>query len=74
MHYYPYLRILYLRELSHSTIEDDLIVRAAAVESNSEHFSLKQSSPQPGTVTYAPWARNALRLLLGTPSAQVIEI
>jgi hypothetical protein len=33
--------------LSRGTTEEDLIARPAAVESNSEHPSLKQSSPQP---------------------------
>jgi len=32
------------------TTEEDLIARAAAVESNSEHPSPRQSSPQPRTV------------------------
>jgi cation transport ATPase len=39
--HYPYLRILYLRALSRGATEEDLIARAAAVESNSEHFLAK---------------------------------
>jgi P-type Cu2+ transporter len=39
--HYTYLRILYLRDLSRGTIEEDLIARPAAVESNSEQFLAK---------------------------------
>jgi hypothetical protein len=39
---YPYLRIPYLSALSRGTTEEDLIARPAAVESNSDHPSLKQ--------------------------------
>ncbi len=35
--HYPYLRILYVSELSRGTTEEDLIARPAAVESNSKH-------------------------------------
>ena len=53
--HYPYLRILYLRDLSHGTTEEDLIARAAAVESNSEH-------PLAKAVVAAAGHRNLTRL------------
>jgi len=62
--HYPYLRILYLRDLLRGTNEEDLIARPAAVESNSEHPSLKQSSPQPDTVAQPDWQLRILRRLL----------
>jgi hypothetical protein len=53
--HYPHLRILHLRDLSRGTTEEDLIARAAAVESNSEH-------PLAKAIVAAAGHRNLTRL------------
>ena len=50
--------------MSHGTTEEDLIARAAAVESNSEHPLAKAIVAAAGTVTQPDWQLRILRRLL----------